>query len=249
MEYAKSLRCLGSGWTPAQRLEYFNWYLKAANYKGGASFTGFLRIMKDDAMATLTPLENEALLSVLTARPAPPAPITGAPRSFVKKWTVAELAPVIEKGLTKRDFDRGRRLFGEAQCFSCHRFDNDGGAHGPDLTLASGRFSPRDLLESIIEPSKVISDQYIASIFTLTDGRVVTGRIINYQGDSMSVMTNMLEPNGLTSVNRNRVESIEPSKVSMMPEGLLDTFNEDEITDLMAYLLSRGDRGHAMFKK
>jgi putative heme-binding domain-containing protein len=95
----------------------------------------------------------------------------------------------------------------------------------------------------------VISDQYVASIFTLTDGRVVTGRIINYQGDNMSVMTNMLDPNGLTSVNRNRVESIEPSKVSMMPEGLLDTFNEDEIADLMAYLLSRGDRGHAMFKK
>src|SRR5262249_7915947 len=159
----------------------------------------FLRIMKDDAMATLTPLESEALQSVLTARPAPLAPITGAPRSFVKKWTVAELAPVIEKGLTKRDFDRGRRLFGEAPCFSCHRFDNDGGAPGPDLTIASGRFSPRDLLESIIEPSKVISDQYVASIFTLTDGRVVTGRIINYQGDNMSVMTNMLDPNGLTS--------------------------------------------------
>jgi putative heme-binding domain-containing protein len=249
MEYAKSLRCLGSGWTPAQRLEYFNWYLKAANYKGGNSFTGFLRYLKNDAMGTLTPTEKESLRPVLTGQPAPPAPITGPPRSFVKKWTVAELAPLVENGLTKRDFDRGRRLFGEAQCFSCHRFDNDGGAHGPDLTIASGRFSPRDLLESIIEPSKVISDQYVASVFTLTDGRVVTGRIINYQGDNMSVMTNMLEPNGLTNVSRSRVESIEPSKISMMPEGLLDTFKEDEIADLMAYLLSRGDREHAMFKK
>jgi hypothetical protein len=45
------------------------------------------------------------------------------------------------------------------------------------------------------------------------------------------------------------VESIEPSKVSMMPEGLLHLLNKDEVLDLMAYLLSRGDSGHAMFKK
>ena len=50
------------------------------------------------------------------------------PRPFVKKWTLDELAPVVEKGLTKRDFDRGRRLFAEAKCFACHRFDNEGGA-------------------------------------------------------------------------------------------------------------------------
>src|SRR5207244_4281205 len=140
-----------------------------------------------------------------------------------KKWALDELAPAVEKGLAKRDFDRGRRLFGEAQCFACHRFDNEGGAQGPDLTVVSGRFSVRDLLESILDPSKEISDQYAASIFTLDDGRVVTGRIVNYQGDNMSVMTNMLDPNGLANVNRARVESIELSKVSMMPTGLLDT--------------------------
>ena len=53
MEYAKSLRVLETGWTPAQRQEYFAWYLKAANYKGGASLQGFLRLMKGDAVATL----------------------------------------------------------------------------------------------------------------------------------------------------------------------------------------------------
>ena len=51
-----------------------------------------------------------------------------------------------------------------------------------------------------------------------------------------------------TGVNRRRVESTETSKVSMMPAGLLDTLKEDEILDLMAYLLSRGDRGGKMFK-
>ena len=67
--------------------------------------------------------------------------------------------------------------------------------------------------------------------------------------NNISVLTNMLDPNSLANVDRRKVESMTLSKVSMMPEGLLDTFNEDEVMDLMAYLLSRGDRNHAMFKK
>jgi putative heme-binding domain-containing protein len=252
LEYAKSLRVLKTGWNPKQRGQYFAWLEKATRYKGGASFRGFLNLILDDAIASLNEAEKTALLqstlrSLMTASATVTTP--AKPRPFVKKWTVAELAPLLEKGLTKRDFDRGRRLFGEAQCFSCHRFDNEGGAQGPDLTIASGRFSPRDLLESILDPSKEVSDQYAAIVITTTDGKIVTGRIVNYHGDNIMVMTNMLDPNGQENVNARRVESIEKSKISMMPEGLLDTFTQDEIRDLIAYLLSRGDRKHAMFRK
>jgi putative heme-binding domain-containing protein len=205
--------------------------------------------MKADAVATLTGKEKEELKPVLEAKPAAPTPIVGKPRPLVKQYKLDELVPVVEKGLTRRDFDRGRRLFGEANCFACHRFDNEGGSTGPDLTIASGRFSVRDLLESILDPSKEVSDQYAAVIITTTDGKTVTGRIVNYSGDNMSVMTNMLDPNGLVNVSHKKVESIVKSKVSMMPEGLLDTFKEDEILDLVAYLLSRGDRSHKMFQK
>ncbi len=150
--------------------------------------------------------------------------------------------------MTGRNFDRGRKLFGEAKCFACHRFANEGGSLGPDLTMAAGRFSARDLLESILDPSKEISDQY-AAVVIRTDAQTYVGRIVNLHGDTYQVMTDMLDPNKLTAINRKTVESIKPSKVSPMPEGLLDTFKEDEVLDLMAYLLSRGDRNHAMFKK
>jgi hypothetical protein len=59
----------------------------------------------------------------------------------------------------------------------------------------------------------------------------------------------MLNPNKLVSVNRKQIESINPSPVSMMPVGLLDTLNNEEVLDLMAYLLSGGDRSNAMFAK
>jgi putative heme-binding domain-containing protein len=248
IEYAKSLRVLQTGWTAAERKEYFAWYHKAANFKGGSSLRGFLRIMKRDALATLTPSETEELKPILEASSLAATPVIAKPRPFVKQWKADELVPLVEKGLHQRDFDRGRRLFGAAKCFACHRFDNEGGAQGPDLTIVSGRYSVRDLLEKIVDPNKAISDQYAATIFSLTDGRVVVGRVVNYHNDYMMVMTNMLDPNGLVNVDRKKVEAMERSKVSMMPTGLLDTFQEDEILDLVAYLLSRGDRNNKMFR-
>ena len=88
-----------------------------------------------------------------------------------------------------------------------------------------------------------------AAIITLTDGKIVTGRIVNHAIDDMMVMTNMLDPNGLVNVSAKKVDTIAKSKTSMMPEGLLDTLKVDEILDLVAYLLSRGDRNNKMFQK
>jgi hypothetical protein len=59
----------------------------------------------------------------------------------------------------------------------------------------------------------------------------------------------MLDPNAQTNIDRSLIEEMIPSKVSMMPEGLLDTLSGDEVLDLFAYLLSRGDRNHPAFKR
>ena len=241
IDHARSLRNLATGWSRPEREEYFRWFAKAANFKGGNSLRGFLKKIKDDAVATLTPAEKQALQPILDAQPTPASPIAGKPRELVKKWTLDELVPEVAKGLEGRDLQRGRRLFGEANCFTCHRYATEGGSQGPDLTGVAGRFNPRDLLESIVHPSKEVSDQYQAISIETADGKIVTGRIVNYNNDSMIVMPNMLDPNGLVNVNAKNVVAIEKSTTSMMPEGLLDTLQRDEILDLLAYLLSRGE--------
>ncbi len=249
IEYATALRKLRTGWTPGLRKAYFEWFPKAANFKGGASLAGFIRQIKGDAVATLSTEEKAALQPILDAKPDAKAVVAVAkPRPFVKAWTVPELAPVAETRLNHRDFDRGRTLFAAASCFNCHRFANEGGTVGPDLTGVSGRFSPRDLLESIVLPSKTVSDQYQAWTFATTDGQVVTGRVVNLNGDTLMINTDMLDPNKMVSINQKKVEEKKPSAVSMMPEGLLNTFHEDEILDMIAYLLSKGDRNSPMFK-
>ena len=69
------------------------------------------------------------------------------------------------------------------------------------------------------------------------------------KGDTMMVCTNMMDPNNFTNVDRQKVVKMEESKVSMMPEGLLYMLKEDDILDLLAYLLSQGNPDNPMFKK
>ncbi len=251
MEYARALRVLKTGWNMNLRKTYFEWFVKAQTYKGGNSFAKFVQMMKADAMKTLSAEELVALKPVIDAKPTGNGMIVAKPREFVKKHTLADLAPVVEKNLASggRDFDKGRKLFAATNCFACHRFDQEGGSAGPDLSGIAGRFSTKDLLENIIDPNKEISDQYQAVTFDMLDGTSVTGRIVNLNGDNIMVMTDMLDPNGQKTISQKNVDRKLPSKNSMMPAGLLDTLSDEEASDLMAYLLSMGKRDHPAFKK
>jgi putative heme-binding domain-containing protein len=248
--YAKSLRLAKVGWTPALREDFFKWFNRAATYTGGASFGLFIQDIKRDSLAGLSADETLALKPILQAPPLSKTP-TFAPKplTFVKQWTVKDLESVLNVGLEGgRNFENGRNSFGAIGCFACHRFNFEGGAVGPDLTSVSGKFGPRDLLESIIEPSKEISDQYGSMDFKLKDGGLVVGRIMNLKEDTLMVNINMLDPNAIQSLKRDNIASIQPSKISMMPPGLVNMLKEDDILDLLAYLLSKGDPKHAFFR-
>jgi len=255
LDLVKSLRMLKTGWTMEQRKEYFNWFIKAASFRGGNSFEKFVENIKIEAVANLPEDARTELKAIIEAKAERKSPLEAfaallAGRGTVKEYAMEDVAPLLEKGLAKgRNYERGKQLFGAVGCFACHRFDNDGGAVGPDLTGVAGRFSARDLLESIINPSKEVSDQYAQVLITKTDGTFITGRIVNLSGDGINVSTNMLDPNDQAKIDVKTVKSIKPSKMSPMPEGLLNRLKEDEILDLMGYLLSRGDKSHKMFEK
>lgn len=249
-DYIKSLRMLTAGWTPELRRDYFTWFNRAAGYRGGASFAGFVRMVKEDALKSVPAPERAALQDILNA-PQPESPFAAcgaelAGRTATTDWTVAALAPALASGLSGRDLARGRRMFGATGCFLCHRIGGEGGAVGPDLTQVAGRFSPRDLLESILEPGKTVSDLYGNVVVTKNSGETLTGRIVYHlQGGAVNVSPNMFSPAETVRVDRKDIRSIEPSPVSPMPPGLLSRLTQDEVLDLMAYLISAGQPADA----
>ncbi len=253
IEYARSLRMLDPGWTIATRTAFFEWCLRAANYRGGASFAKFIEFIRNDALKTLTADERIALAAVLAKKPEPMSAIDTLGFAFAgrpyKNWTLDELSAAAMSGMKGRSFERGRRLFGAAACFACHRFGNEGGMTGPDLTLAGGRYSPHDLLDQIINPSKEINEQFVPSVLTKNNGETVVGVVVNLQGDFVAINEDPGDPNQRVQVDRKEVKSIEPSKVSTMPPMLLARMSQHEILDLVAYILSGGDVASAMFRR
>jgi putative heme-binding domain-containing protein len=252
MEYARSLRNLRSGWTQELRSHYFNWFLKAANYRGGASFTKFIEFIRNDAVASLSPKEQEGLASLLAMKPEikSPAEVMAeamAGRTFVKNWKMDELSNSASNGLADRNFERGRKMFAAGGCYACHRFGNQGGMNGPDLTGSGGRYSPHDLLEQIMYPSKEINEQFVPTFVTLKSGETLSGVVVNLNGDRVTLNTDLYNPNQRTSVQRKEVKSMGPSPVSPMPTGLLNMMKKEEIMDLLAYILSGGDEQHRFF--
>lgn len=248
LDLVRSLQYLREGWTVDLHRKLYEWFRRAQSYKGGNNFVNFMKEMRHSCQDNTSDADKAALSELLNISESSESPqASSEARPVVKEWTMAELAPLMATKLTERNFERGRAMFATAKCFNCHHFAGEGGAVGPDLTGLAGRFSPRDILESVLEPNKVISDQYAASVIVTTDGKTIVGRLTNFNGDNITVNTNMEDPKSTENVRRDNIESMERSDVSMMPAGLLNTLHEDELLDLMAFLLSRGDAKNAMF--
>ena len=140
-------------------------------------------------------------------------------------------------------------MFAAARCASCHAMRGEGGAIGPDLTQLGTRFSPKDMLESIIEPNKTVSDQYAATVFTMKDGSSILGRLINENEKSYSVSQNPFAPDALREIAKADVASTKYSYISVMYPGLINSMNEDEVRDLVALVMAGGDEKKDAFKK
>ena len=250
LHYLFVLRNLRYGWTLEQRQNYFSWVDKLSSKPGGASYDEFLENIKKEALANASPDERAQLaaLSGGGSGSPPPPPEIPDPIGPGKEWSLAEILSLVGNGLSGRDFDKGQRAYAASRCASCHRFLGRGGSLGPDLTNAAGRFGYRELLESILEPSKVISDQYGSTIVVTAQGDAHVGRIVSETDDALEISTDPFEPDTLTKISKSAVVSRRPSPTSSMPEKLIDVLNEDEVLDLLAYILSRGDRRDPSFK-
>lgn len=131
--------------------------------------------------------------------------------------------------------ERGRALF-EERCATCHIFGDIGASVGPDLTTLSSRFGKRDVLDSILWPSRTISDQYAVTIFELTDGTYASGVVI--REDARAVyLKNAEYLDRPLPVALGRIKERSESTVSLMPEGLVADLSLDDIDSLVAYSL------------
>lgn len=155
------------------------------------------------------------------------------------KYTVEQLLTYLGSDEAHGAAARGAQVYVKAQCAKCHRFDAQGESFGPDLTAVASRFTRKELLESIVFPSHVISSQYASKAVRTADGRTITGLVLPGAAGEMVIM----QPSGeKVTLLASEIEDARPSKLSAMPSGLLDALTEEEIAHLVAYL-QRKDKG------
>jgi putative heme-binding domain-containing protein len=165
-------------------------------------------------------------------------------RSIAKNWgslrqptqqlrdRMAQVQKIATSG--SGDPTRGKGLFG-ATCATCHKLYGEGQTIGPDLT-GYERDNLDFLLISIIDPSAAIREEYTNFELETNDGLLLTGFVVERGAQSVTIEDGQ---GGRTMIPQSRIKRLQASATSRMPEGLLDSFNDQQIRDLFAYLRSR----------
>ena len=249
--YAYVLRNATTGWTSKLRTEYFSWFPRTRNWKGGSSFGGFIQNIRTESLANVSdPTERAALDSLSKPPPSTFAVPSITPKGPGRAYTVQDALAAMPAKLTGRNFERGKAMFTATACIVCHKLGDEGSSGvGPDLSGAGNRYSMRDLLENIITPSAVISDQFGTEQIERSGGDPLVGRVVGEEDGELLVMANPFAPDDKTKVKVSAVKSRKPFNVSMMPPGLINSLNPEELQDLLAYILSGGNAQDPMFRK
>jgi len=150
-----------------------------------------------------------------------------AKKQELAKWQ-SLLTP---SALAKGDVEKGKMLF-TGMCGACHKLFGEGGALAPDLT-GSDRRNVNYLLENIIDPNAIVPADYRVSVFKLKDGRTVTGVIPEQTDKMLTVQT----PTERLSIPRSDIAEMQQMPQSLMPEGLLQALGEENVRNLLAYMM------------
>lgn len=240
------LRSITEGWTREQRDKAVAWFDYGRDIGGGASMEGYinymweaiLKILPEDEKKTAFARKEKAIAD-RTERAAKLMAKVEGDRGNVKsdlaQMSFKELSEYLEYDIMsyKGNPDRGEVVFKRAKCADCHVFGKIGKGGGPDLSTVVKRFRRSEILESIMYPSKVISDQYIGLIIDLKNNDTVTGLMAAENDTTLTVIT----PTGeRVDIPKAKIKERRPSKVSIMPEGLLGTMTQGDLVDLMLFL-------------
>lgn len=239
--YLFALRHEKTGWSGADRRRYLELLKQAESFAGANYLSRFVTFIRSDVLATLSLEERTDFASLIESlgksEELEPDQSSVASRKEVRQWTLDELlAAVAEAKDQPRNLERGKEMFAVALCNRCHRLGGSGGVIGPNLAGAAARFGRKDLLDAIVNPSKVVDDKYRDVRILTVDGEVFVGQLAGGDAEHLFITTNALEPARITTLRRDQIETRQPSFLSTMPTGLLSTLTAEEVLDLLAWL-------------
>jgi len=192
-------------------------------------FAAFVK--ERDKISSFAAAHTNALIRDLFQRLLPP--------SQRRKTLGAEFQPDAVLSLTG-DAKRGRTVFtGNSQCASCHACAGEGRNFGPDLSGIARKYNRAQLLEQILQPSKLIAPEFKTTTLTLTDETELSGFILSRDNGGLVLRDSTLMERRIPAA---QIKESRESTLSAMPEGLLAPLTAQEAADLIEFLLTADKR-------
>ncbi len=163
------------------------------------------------------------------------------------EWKYDELAAALAELSQGRSHAGGKQMFTVASCVSCHKLENTGNQFGPELTKLDDKWQPADILKEMLEPSAKINEKFQTSVFMLDSGQTITGLVVEETPAIYKVIENPLAKAVPIEVKKSEIVNQKKSPISLMPKGLLDKLTREEILDLVAYVVAKGDKANAIY--
>ncbi len=157
------------------------------------------------------------------------------------EWKLEDLTPELSKASYGRDLQSGKELFTKLACIQCHKLGHDGYLYGPDLTDVFARYKNdrTNVLQQILEPSKVIADRYRNFSFELKNSEPVTGMVLKEDAETITIQSGPAD-SLIQTLKKSEIQQRRPQISSPMPLGLLNSLSKEQILDLLAYIESGG---------
>jgi putative heme-binding domain-containing protein len=249
--YPFMLRYLKEGWTLEQRRIVFEVLNKAEKMNGASTFFKAISDTRSELAAALKPEELLKLADVIH----PPKPVALSPHAMpghtYRVWKIEDLEPRLAEVGKGRSFEKGKAAAIATQCVFCHTMSTDrslpAGLFGPELVQVSARFGRRDLLDHILNPSKVIDEKFRFVTLKRADGSSVMGSLESEDDERVVLKPNPLSPETI-EVGKSSIVERRVSEVSPMPQGLFNSLKAEQILDLLAFIEAGGDPKKANFQ-
>jgi hypothetical protein len=249
--YPMHLRYLKLGWSLDSKRIVLEALNRAEKHNGASTYFKSISDTRSELAAALSTEEMSKLAEVVH----PPKPAALSPHAMpghtFRVWKLEDLEPRLAEVGKGRSYEKGKAAAIASQCVFCHTMSTDrslpAGLFGPELVQVSARFGRRDLLDHILNPSKIVDEKFRFVTIKRADGSTVMGSLESEDDELVVLKPNPLSPETV-EVGKSLIKERSVSETSPMPAGLLNALKAEQILDLLAFIEAGGDAKKAHFQ-
>lgn len=242
--YPMHLRYLKEGWSLESKRIVFDALNRAEKHNGASTYFKTIADTRSELAAALSPEEMSKLAEVVH----PPKPAALSPHAMpghtFRVWKLEDLESRLGEVGKGRSYEKGKAAAIASQCVFCHTMSTDrslpAGLFGPELVQVSARFGRRDLLDHILNPSKIVDEKFRFVTIKRADGSTVMGSLESEDDERVVLKPNPLSPETV-EIGKSLIKERSVSETSPMPAGLLNALKAEQILDLLAFIEAGGD--------